>query len=723
MKKSLLLALALALAAAFCFAAAHAESDACQHDGTRSRVNETPATCVADGRYDALCDACQTVVETGVVIPATGHAVSDWQTEIAPTCQTAGKATGICDVCKQTVEKELPVTDCEYEWVETLSAACTEPGVSSFQCKFCGTVSETREIPALGHDFIPDTVVTPPTCTEDGESASVCARCGCAEPETARPIPATGHDFADEAVITPASTCNEAEADLCGLKEQKCVFCGETRSVNYYLPHEVEQEIRPATCTEPGCERSYCPVCGVEFSRTVTETTDPENHPEESVEAIEDPVHTCYQSGLMTYRCADCGKTVREEVLEPAAHGSIADAEGRLTVRSENLSIAPACERGGDDTLICALCLERTGNEVAVETRHIPATGHDWKFDAMTRTPTCRETGINRYACRNSGCIAAYEVELPKLENHPADVTHVTTPRYGVAGIDKYECPICAITWYEIVEAAEDELRAEGVITYTCAFCETTFTATISDDDRDAGAMTVTKDATCTGSGEVTFTCPACGAAETVTVEAMGHNYICEYTAPTCVFDGVNRYVCSRCGDSYTEPVPPLGHHYETVVISAATPERNGKRADICTVCGDMANVTAIEYVKTHYDCPMTLDGIPLSMLDASKPGESRVAVVDTTQDGTYAFHLIADSRWIVGTATITVSNGTVTVAYDTDALNVRKEKIIVYDSLDALRAGEGLSISVGSAVPVSGNSVFIELSAIVDFNDDSVEK
>ena len=718
MKRTLLLA--LALAAAFCLAAAHAESDACQHDGTRSRVNETPATCVADGWYDMRCDACQAIVETGVVIPATGHAVSDWQTETAPTCQTVGKAVGCCGVCGEAVEKELPITECEYEWTETQPPTCAEPGVSSFQCKYCQTVIETQEIPARSHVPQGDYVIDiPATCTTDGQKHLVCAECG--EAYDLAVIPAPGHDFAIETVLVPASTCNEAETDLCGVMEQKCAACGETRTVSFFLPHEVVSESRPATCTELGVERSYCAVCGTEFSRTVTETTDPENHPEEAVVAVEDPVRTCYQGGLITYTCTSCGKVIREEALEPAAHGTIADAEGRLTVRAENLYVAPACERGGDETLLCALCLERAGSEVVVETRHIPATGHDWKFDAMTRTPTCRETGINRYACRNSGCIAAYEVELPKLENHPADVTHVTTPRYGVAGIDKYECPICAITWYEIVEPAEDELSAEGIMTYTCAVCEATFTAAISDADSDT--MLVTKEATCTEGGEVTFTCPVCGALETVAIEPMGHNYICAHTAPTCEFDGLNRYSCARCGDFYTETVPPLGHNYETVVISAATPGKDGTKADICTVCGDMVNVTSIEYARTHYNCAMTLDGIPISALDASNTSGSCVAVVNTTRDEVYDFRLIADGRWIVGDAAVTVSNGAITVSYEADALNVRNETIIVYDSLDALRAGEGLSISVGSAVPVSGNSVFIELSAIVDFNDDSVEK
>ena len=100
----------------------------------------------------------------------------------------------------------------------------------------------------------------------------------------------------------------------------------------------------------------------------------------------------------------------------------------------------------------------------------------------------------------------------------------------------------------------------------------------------------ITKEPTCTETGEKTYTCD-CGDSYTENIPAKGHNYVngecteCgekdpnhihNYTEtvtkePTCTESGEKTYTCD-CGDSYTETLPAKGHHYE-----------NGE----CTECGE----------------------------------------------------------------------------------------------------------------------------------------
>ncbi len=63
-----------------------------------------------------------------------------------------------------------------------VAPTCTKAGskTENLVCEVCGTVTgtEVTEIPPLGHDYGPWTVVKKPTATEKGLEESVCTRCG-----------------------------------------------------------------------------------------------------------------------------------------------------------------------------------------------------------------------------------------------------------------------------------------------------------------------------------------------------------------------------------------------------------------------------------------------------------------------------------------------------------------------------------------------------------------
>ena len=90
---------------------------------------------------------------------------------------------------------------------DVTAPSCTEAGVEVFTCS-CGATWEVA-IPATGHNYVEGEVITPATCTTDGEGTVVCANEGCGDTQT-QVIKATGHDFVDG----KCTVCYEEEVVL-----------------------------------------------------------------------------------------------------------------------------------------------------------------------------------------------------------------------------------------------------------------------------------------------------------------------------------------------------------------------------------------------------------------------------------------------------------------------------------------------------------------------------
>ena len=95
------------------------------------------------------------------------------------------------------------------EWEVTTPATCTEDGVKTRVCSFCGE-TETAAIPALGHTWGEWEVTTPATCTEAGVKTRTCSVCG--ETETAA-IPAAGHNWGDDDICDDCGA-EKSSADI-----------------------------------------------------------------------------------------------------------------------------------------------------------------------------------------------------------------------------------------------------------------------------------------------------------------------------------------------------------------------------------------------------------------------------------------------------------------------------------------------------------------------------
>ena len=195
-------------------------------------------------------------------------------------------------------------------------------------------------------------------------------------------------------------------------------------------------------------------------------------------------------------------------------------------------------ENGLHDTL-CTVCGKRL----------------DCEYTEAVVDPTCTSAGYTVHTCTNCGSSYLDSV----VEGGHKWGTTVIPPTHTEPGYTLYECSVCKESYKTDYAAPVGHAFDEG---------------------------TVTKEATCTAEGEMTYAC-SCGATHTVPIPMTEHELTSTVTAPTCTELGYTTHSCKHCDYSYTDtPVGALGHAWDMGVVAAApTLTATGKLIQTCTVC------------------------------------------------------------------------------------------------------------------------------------------
>ncbi|MBE6926184.1 MAG: leucine-rich repeat domain-containing protein [Ruminococcaceae bacterium] len=104
----------------------------------------------------------------------------------------------------------------------------------------------------------------------------------------------------------------------------------------------------------------------------------------------------------------------------------------------------------------------------------------------------------------------------------------------------------------------------------------------------------VTKNATCSASGQRNYTCTLCGATRTEKLPKLLHtwNTGAQTLTPTCKDEGEMTHKCTACQAVWTAAIPRLTTHtYSAAVeMQAPTCKAYGVMTEICNECGHMKN-------------------------------------------------------------------------------------------------------------------------------------
>ncbi len=212
-----------------------ARSDVSDHAFTNETGRKEP-TCTAEGYYILECECGAT---KSVPIPAPGHSYSkDWKvtdTQHWHACSCGAKA----DLADHDYTTET----------ERVEATCTEDGYYVLACVCGATKRET--IKSQGHSY--NSVVTAPTCTEQGYTTHSCTKCDYVVVDSY--VEAKDHSYVSEVT---APTCLEQ-----GYTTHTCSACGDSYKDSYVNAngHSFESKVTAPTCTEQGYTTYTCSVC------------------------------------------------------------------------------------------------------------------------------------------------------------------------------------------------------------------------------------------------------------------------------------------------------------------------------------------------------------------------------------------------------------------------------------------------------------------------------
>ena len=161
--------------------------------------------------------------ESSVIIEKHIHQWNDWKTITEPTCCKNGKKTRTCKSCGETEELQIEPTGNHNLSERRVEPTCTSEGSIIKKCQNDGcSYQETVRIPKKDHTYT--SVVTAPTCKEQGYTTYTCSECG--NTYKGDYVATVEHSFKDYKYNNDA-TCTKD-----GTKTATCEFgCGTTNTV------------------------------------------------------------------------------------------------------------------------------------------------------------------------------------------------------------------------------------------------------------------------------------------------------------------------------------------------------------------------------------------------------------------------------------------------------------------------------------------------------------
>ena len=559
--------------------------------GEAVTVPEVPATCTQTGLTEGKkCSVCDEVLVAQTVIPVAEHNYDDGTVVDAPTCTKEGSMLYVCEDCGEEKTDVLSVTEHNFDYEngeETVAPGCTTKGEMTYTCEDCDA-TETKEIPAKEHSIVIDEAVEA-TCSStgltEGEHCSVCGEVIVPQ-EVVEAKPHTE-------VVTPGvpATCTTP-----GMSEEiTCSVCGEIikeagliRPTGHKFTEQVidlAHQATEATCVKVAtyyfdCE--YCDKMG-EYAFEYGAKNDRNHVRTEIIEKL-DP--TCTTSGYEEYTyCLDC----------KASLGKVDKAAlGHKFVLSQ--VVAPTCTEGGYEIYVC----QNDPNHTYTDNPTDPL-GHTPVVDEKIE-PTCISVGYEEGShCSVCDVVIVAQAEIPVLDHDysgeikaKADAdTHSYKCVNGCGEFGGEEsctdddsncvCDECedSIAHKEVIDArVEPDCLNSGLEEGKhCSVCGTVIIeqAVLAPLGHDFTEWSVTKNPTCTETGDKVRMCKRSGCNETEKgiVEATGHTETIIPGQPAgCTTMGIeDAKYCEVC-DTYYEGggrINPLGHLPVTDEAVAAT--------------------------------------------------------------------------------------------------------------------------------------------------------
>ena len=191
------------------------------------------------------------------------------------------------------------------------------------------------------------------------------------------------------------------------------------------------------------------------------------------------------------------------------------------------------------------------------------------------------------------------------------------------------------------ISGFDNSLVGDNVITISAYGYSAKLTLHIKEHIHNYNLWRTTVNPTCTEGGEMIRSCSVCGAEETKTIDALGHDYSDQWTVDEeadCVNDGSKSHHCTRCkAKKDITSIPATGHKYVETVVEPSYSNR-GYTLYECSVCG-------YSY-KDNYEEQLIVPAVT-GFASGSQTKSSAVLGWDKVSDADgYAVELYTGGKW-----------------------------------------------------------------------------
>lgn len=509
-----------------------------------------------------------------------------WTKAVCETCGGINTNMSKTDYCYQNNVYWL--YDCASNFFEELPETKTiEQSDSSYHrvtitsgeyCGFCyGTYKETSSS-LERHNM--ETAIRPELAHDRFVEMDTCADCGYAETDytAAKSVVADYFGVVDgqphTVTVSDLSEAGVTTAIRYGHSADACTLTSApnyTEAGDYAVYYEITYTFQNTDMVEDGV--AYVHLRDESTEETEGDGTCGEDHNWTLLDSV-DP--TCLTLGYDRYLCVDCGKIEKRDYEAALGH-----AFQRVVIRDAT------CETTGKVLEIC----ERCGTTQESTT---PKGEHE--FSTTVVPATCTSPGYTLRECAVCGERHIEDITAALPHNYVAKTTPATCEgggktihiceSCGSSFVTDYTDPL-GHSWDEGTEITGSTCTGEGMIEYRCVRCG----YHRLEGDPAAGHVPG-EAATCT----TPQLCTKCGA---VIVNALGHDYQEEVTAPTCTEMGYTTYTCSRCGDTYKGNYTDAAGHKpgDWIIDQEPTTDSEGSKHKECTVCGETLETEEIEKI------------------------------------------------------------------------------------------------------------------------------
>jgi uncharacterized repeat protein (TIGR02543 family) len=544
------------------------------------------ATCEDNGILTKECTVCHTT--TTEDIQSLGHDYStEFTVDTEPTCSQEGSKSKHCSRCDSKTEVTA-ISKVNHTWddgIVTTQSTCKDFGIKTFTCAVCKTTKTEQIAKLTEHTWNNGVVTTQPTETSEGIKTYTCTVCGTTKTESVAKL--THQHAWDSGTVTAEPTCAKK-----GVRTYHCSGCNETKteevpvdaSAHTWNAGEVTKQ---ATCKEAGVKTYTCSECHDTRTESIAKLT---THTWDNGSITKQPTTT--STGIKTYTCAVCEITKTEEVAKLPSESESPEPdtpiEEHTCVYVSRVASQPTCSEYGTKLYTCLICGEQ-------KTANIAKLQHIWDDGTVVTEPTCKASGVITCKCLN--CDTVKNVQIPKLAVHSeteiVNVKGATCTENGYAGDIK--CTLCneILTTGTVIKAlghtytdvvtVQATTESAGIRTFTCSNCGDTYTESISKLKvicKHASTEIRNKfDATCKSEGYTGDTyCKTCG--ELISngksiVKLSTHQWNSGKVTKKATESstGIMTYTCNICRTTKTKTIAKLtsGKYSITYVLNGGT--------------------------------------------------------------------------------------------------------------------------------------------------------